>query len=70
MTAEPIGAFAKHVATTRPPLDFRLATALGEALDMLAEHERVPAALLDVLCDAEAKFASIRRAELEARNVG
>lgn len=66
MNAQPIGAFVKHVATTRPPLEYRLATALGEALDMLAEHGIEPANLLAVLGDAEARFASIRRAELGA----
>lgn len=58
------GLYADLVATTRPPLERRLANALGEALDLL--EERAPNNLIDVLREAETKFASIRRREMEA----
>lgn len=56
--------YANRVATTRPPLERRLANALSEALDLL--EERAPNNLIDVLREAETKFASIRRREMEA----
>lgn len=69
MNAPATGLYADLVSTTRAPLEIRLANALGEALDLLEEQGIAPASLLEVLGEAETRFARVRRAEMESRHV-
>lgn len=66
MSAPVTGIYADLLPPVLPSLEYRLANALGEAMDLLEEYGVEPANLLDVLGEAETKFASIRRREMEA----